>query len=860
MIGRLLGRYRIVEQIGAGGMGVVYRAYDEELHRDVAIKVLAPGTVADEDSRRQLRSEALAVARLNHSNIAMAFDFGCEQGIDFLVTEYIAGVTLDEKLQTSAPFPEKVVLDLGIQVASGLEVAHREGIIHRDLKPGNLRVKEDGTIKILDFGLAKTIAPVDAGGSTITLGDTQPFKGTMPYMSPEQVRSETGDQRSDIWAAGAVLYEMATGKRAFPQTTPAEIIDAIRQEDPIRPCVLNPKISPALESLILKALEKEADRRYQTAREMRVDLTRILGGEATTVDLRNRTPIKRNRRAGDRRLPFILGVVLLLGIVAGYLGYRYFQSAPASRQQIMAVLPFDTVGQDDATKALARGLTDTVTAKLVQASNSNKVQLVSPREMRDEGVKTADDARREFGTDLILEGTLEKSGSLIRINLYLVDSKTRRQLEARSFTVAETDSFGLQDQVVSEALAMLPTKIQPEDRQLIATSPDTKPAAYESYIRGRGYLLDYEKSENIDSAIAEFEHAIQIDPKYGAAYARLGEAYWIGYQQLNKGKEWLAKASNSCRQGLALAPQLSESFTCLGHVNYETGKYEEAAQQFQHALDLDPNSDTALEGLAGAYGRLGNPSAAEAAYKKAVVLRPNYWGVYSWLGAFYYGQGRYSEAATNFRKVTELAPGNYRGYSNLSAMYLLQGLYQQALEAAARSVDLRPNSDAFGNMAVAYFLLHRFPESVTNCQEALKLSDNDPLNWGNLGDALYWAAGRRAEAAPAYKKAIALARAKLELNPRDATSWTYVAEYSAMIGDAKAATESLQHALAISPTDPEVLFRTALVYKNLGDVPRALDYLQHATDAGWPRTITRDTPDFASLSENSSFQKIVSSR
>src|SRR5438045_568077 len=216
MIGRLLGHYRIVEQIGAGGMGVVYRAHDEELRRDVAVKILPPGVVSDELSRSQLRSEALAVAKLNHPNIAMAFDFGHEQGVDFLVTEYIPGVTLDEKLHGSGPLAEKVTLDLSVQLMCGLEIAHREGIVHRDLKPGNLRLRSDGTLKILDFGLAKVIGPIEASGSTVTLGYSKPFKGTMPYMSPEQVRSEPADQRSDIWAAGAVLYEMATGKRAFP--------------------------------------------------------------------------------------------------------------------------------------------------------------------------------------------------------------------------------------------------------------------------------------------------------------------------------------------------------------------------------------------------------------------------------------------------------------------------------------------------------------------------------------------------------------------------------------------------------------------------------------------------------------------
>jgi serine/threonine-protein kinase len=857
MIGRLLGRYRIVEQIGAGGMGVVYRARDEGLHRDVAIKILPPGTIEDEAARRQLRSEALAVAKLNHSNIAMALDFGHEQGVDFLVTEYIPGVTLDEKLHTSAPLPEKLILDLGAQLMTGLEVAHREGIIHRDLKPGNLRLRDDGTLKILDFGLAKVIGTIDATGSTITLGGSRPFKGTMPYMSPEQVRSEPADQRSDIWSAGAVLYEMATGKRAFPQKIPAEIMDAVRHEDPVEPRALNPKISTALETVIFKALDKDPDRRYQTAREMHVDLNRIVAGNASTVGSRHQSKINLNRRARDRWRPWMLGVIVLLGAVAGYLLYRNLPPWRPGRQQIMAVLPFETPGQDEATGALSRGLSDTVTAKLVQASNTDTVQVVSPRELRDAGVKTADDARREFGTDMVLEGTLERSGSMIRINCFLVDSKTRRQLGARTITVADTDSFGLQDQVVSEVLDLLPMKLRPEERQELATTQNTNPAAYEAYIRGRGYLLDYEKSENIDSAIAEFERAIRLDSKYGPAYASLGEAYWIGYQELNKGKLWLDAASENCRKALTLRPETAEAHACFGNIDYGTGKYADAVKQYQRALDLDRNNDYALGQLADAYQKLGNPTAAEAAYKKAISLRPQYWGVYSGLGALYFSQARYADAADAFLKVTSLSPDNHRGYSNLGAAYLYLGKYPEAIDSLRRSIELRPNRDAYTALGSAYFSQRRFAEAVGGFQLALGLDDTDPLNWGNLADALYWTPGKRLDAPAAYQNAIKLFRSKLKTNPNDAEALGYLAMYSAMLGDRHTAKDSLKRSLELASNAPDGLFYAAFVYNQFGDPDTALEWLRKAISAGYSKSQVKDNPFFDNLNKNPSFQKMV---
>ncbi len=484
--GQILGHYRLIEQIGAGGMGVVFRAHDEQLERDVAVKILPTGLFADDATRKQFRKEALAVGKLSHPNIAMAFDFGDEGGIDYLVTEYIPGVNLDQML-AQQPLPQKTVLELGIQLASGLEAAHRENVIHRDLKPGNIRVNPDGQLKILDFGLAKLVEPIEVA-ETANLNTTLSLSGTMPYMAPELLRAEAADARSDIWAAGAVLYEMATGKRAFPDRQPSLLIDAILHYDPVRPSLLNPEVSPALEAVILKAMDREPDLRYQSARELKADLTRILAGdELATATLHRTKVLKVEGRSRNRKIALILAGVLLVGIAAGYAIKRWWPTAASTQQRILAVLPFDTVGQDPATGALGLGLTETLTAKLAEASASDAIQVVSPRDLRDQGVKTAEDARREFGTDLVLESSLQRSGQTIRVNCFLVDSKTHRQIAARSITVDAGDTFGLQDQVVSETLDMLPVQIKPAERRKLNVRQDTQPAAYEAYIRGRGY-------------------------------------------------------------------------------------------------------------------------------------------------------------------------------------------------------------------------------------------------------------------------------------------------------------------------------------------------------------------------------------
>ena len=264
MIGRTLGHYRILEQIGAGGMGVVFRAHDQRLERDVALKVLPPGTLHDDSARKRFRKEALALSKLNHPNIETVHDFDTEDGVDFLVMELIPGISLDQKL-LAGPLPEKDVLKLGQQLAEALAAAHTESIIHRDLKPANLRVTPDGRLKVMDFGLAKLFREITETDVTASVTESQGVTGTLPYMTPEQLRGDKVDARSDVWAAGAVLYEMATGKRPFPGEHGPLLIDAILNREPKAPSAVNGKVSANLENILLKALDKDPNRRYQSA-------------------------------------------------------------------------------------------------------------------------------------------------------------------------------------------------------------------------------------------------------------------------------------------------------------------------------------------------------------------------------------------------------------------------------------------------------------------------------------------------------------------------------------------------------------------------------------------------------------------
>jgi serine/threonine protein kinase len=279
MIGKTLGHYRIVEKIGAGGMGEVYRAHDERLERDVALKVLPSGTLADESARKRFRKEALTLSKLNHPHIAHVYDFDTQEGADFLVMEYVTGATLKDKL-AEGPLPEKAISRLGAQVADALEAAHEQGIVHRDLKPGNIALTDKGQAKVLDFGLAKLAqskAEVAEAATVESLTQTVGVAGTLPYMAPEQLRGEGIDGRSDLYSFGVMLYEMATGRRPFEEKLSTALSDAILHRAPPSPCTVNRRVSAGLENIILKCLEKEPERRYQSAKEMRIDLERLGG-------------------------------------------------------------------------------------------------------------------------------------------------------------------------------------------------------------------------------------------------------------------------------------------------------------------------------------------------------------------------------------------------------------------------------------------------------------------------------------------------------------------------------------------------------------------------------------------------------
>lgn len=844
--GGMLGRYRLLEQIGAGGMGVVYRAHDERLGRGVAIKLLSPGSIRSVVARHRVRNEAMALSRLSHPNIETIFEFDTEDDCDFLVVELIEGVSLDELL-SRGPLPQTLAVSLTMQLLRGLAAAHEKGIIHRDLKPSNLRLTHESFLKILDFGIADLGDEKSKGHDLTTETHSTILTGTLGYMSPEQLRGSQPDARSDIYGAGLVLYQMCVGRAPYSETG-ALLIDAILNRPVPPPIKFNAEISQPLQEIILKALHKDPKQRYQSAREMLRDLEVLDAAVA--------------RRSQHRSLQFasLILLVLIFGLIVGLEHRRITEWAesrihPVPANKYVAVMPFRSVTDDDT--AFDEGLTEAVAARLMEITAAQPVQIVSPRELQAEHVSDIDDARRKLGVNLGLEGTLMRSSSTVRVTQELVDATTRRMLRAANFQAGGNDVFVLQDQLVEKAVQMLEIEIHQNLSE--KGHGTTNPEAFTAYMRGRGFLQRQGGNDDTESAISQFQHAIGIDPGYAAAHASLGLAYLQKYGS-SKDKSLIASTADQCQQAQTLNSPLALADICLGSLHVTTGEYEKAVSDLQQAVEKDPTDDEAYGQLATAYEQLNQTAQAEDTYKKAIQARPQYAIEYERLALFYRNQARYDDAAQAYIKALQISPADVRAWSRLAGVYYFTGEYEKAVEATQHAIALRPNSGSYNNLGASYFALRKFDDAIEAFRQAVAMNGHEAKTYGNLARAYYFAPGQRSLAPEQFTNALALAESDLSVNNRDANAHTLAAYYCAMLGHRQDAVNHLQNALLLKPNDAEVSYFAALVYSQIGNDEEALSSLRRAISRGYSRAEIDRTPEFDRLRSSPEFRALLASQ
>ncbi|MGI8640309.1 MAG: protein kinase domain-containing protein [Pyrinomonadaceae bacterium] len=732
--GTHLGRYKIVSKIGAGGMGEVYLAEDTKLERKTALKILPEDLAKDADRMQRFVREAKSASALNHPNIITIYEIGEADNKHFIAAEYIEGETLHSRLKTQ-PLNIKAALDIAIQVASALDAAHRAGIIHRDIKPENVMIRPDGFVKLLDFGIAKLTEKQgeinsDSEAATAIKAHTTPgmIIGTANYMSPEQARGKEIDVRSDIFSFGVMLYQMLAGKLPFEGENALEMIGAILKDEP-KP--LDSDVPTEITKIIGKCLRKDRDERYQTIKDVLIDLkdvkqdlefqnklertnspdkeepkTQIL--PATTVDETNQTATNQTAASHPTKKYLAIALAILLISAIGFFGYRSF--APNKQIESIAVMPFVNESGNADVEYLSDGMTEMLISSLSNLPNLN----VKPRSsvFRYKGKETDPQTiGKELNVQAILNGRVVQRGQDISLFVELIDISLDKVIWSQQYNRKQSDLVTLQTEIARDVSSKLKSKLSGADVAKVEKTYTTNPEAYQLYLKGNFYRTKYTE-EGYKKGVEYYQQAIALDPNYALAYSGIAYAYITSSEWYLPPNVAMPKTKAAALKALELDNTLAEPYAHLGNV------------AFFYEYDW---------------------AETERLLKRAIELNPNYSNAHHFYGFYLIGMGRKDEAIKEMKLAQSLEPLDLQNNSSLAYIYLFAGRYDDSIAQSRKTIEIDQNFwQAHLILGLAYERKKQFPEAIAALEKAHSLDDN-PWITGYLG-YVYAAAVKKEEA------------------------------------------------------------------------------------------------------------------
>ena len=856
---RYVSHYKIVEKIGGGGMGVVYKAVDTKLGRLVALKFLAPDVTRDETAKKRFLHEAQAASLLDHPNICSIHEIDeTAEGQVFISMAFYEGVSLRERIK-EGPIPIRETFEIMYSVADGLGCAHAQGIVHRDVKPGNLIITKEGFVKIVDFGLAKL-----ADRSSLTRPGLTP--GTLSYMSPEQVKAKEVNGRSDIWSLGVSVYEMLTGELPFQGDIEAAVMYQILNEEPAPIRKKRAEVPAEFEAIVQKCLRKNPAERYQSCGELIQDLIgmgRRLGWQSSgTV----RTVMRVGSVAPSRPRRMILALsVIAVGVAVSLFGYWIAHRGPQepelySTKVRLAALPIENLARESVPDELADGMSEWLVGALGRMSALHPSMWVVPSDyVTRETVPAPSRAKEAFGVNRLLKGSIQRYGDGYRLALELVDAESLRRIGSAHVDFG-TDVSVLQKGIVDRAAELLELSLSDEARTRLDSDFTSTATAFENHLRGLGYLQHYRSGDNLGRAVESLRNAVGADSLFADARAALALAFLRTCVEKEE-KDQCENAWALCRRALEIdSNNIYVNFVAAAAAK-EVENPQASIAAYRRIIAVEPRNMRAYWQMADVLKSLDRLDEAEAAKRASVAAAPDCWQTHIQLGWFLHKRGRTDEAVEQLEKALALAPSDAWTLNQLGTIFVEKDEWAKARGFYLRSFAVEPDWLACRNIGLLYYLERYFAESEKYFRFALEYCDSTASDyyqrWQDWAGALYWVEGRKPDADAAFRRAIALAEEALKKTPDNVELLAYTAGCYAMVGDRSRALSLIDRVVATGSEDPHIMFIIGQTYERLGDRERALHYIASAVRLKYRLSWIKAEPLLEDLTKDIRFQQLV---